>query len=98
MVPATMPNGSAIVKRNDGARDTLEVDGESGKSSPGFQPQPHTLGQCNSTATGRMRSAPHQQRRDRASTDLREEVEALHFTIQTWAIGFRRRLLHFCGS
>jgi hypothetical protein len=29
MAPATMPNGSAIVKRNDNARDTLEVDGES---------------------------------------------------------------------
>jgi hypothetical protein len=28
MAPATMPNGSAIVKRNYNARDTLEVDGE----------------------------------------------------------------------
>ncbi len=29
MAPETIPNGSAIVKRNDIAKDTLEVDGES---------------------------------------------------------------------
>jgi len=29
IAPATMLNGSAIVKRNDNARDTLEVDRES---------------------------------------------------------------------
>jgi hypothetical protein len=38
------------------------------------------LGQCN-PATGRLSSARYYQRRDHASTDLREEVEALNFTI-----------------
>jgi hypothetical protein len=53
-----------------------------GKSSPGLQPQPHHTRPMQSHGYGRMSNAPHHQQRDRASTDLRDEVEVLHFTIR----------------
>jgi hypothetical protein len=51
---ATMPNGSAIVKRNDHARDTLEVDRESRWEvlTRNFSRSLITLGKCNPTAMG----------------------------------------------
>jgi hypothetical protein len=58
----------------------------------------HNSGFIEHRTYGRMSNAYYNQQRDRASTDLREEVEVLHFTVQTGAVGHRRRLLHFCGS
>jgi hypothetical protein len=54
IAPATMPNGSVIVERNDYARDTLEVDRESRWEvfTRNFSCSLITLGKCNPIATG----------------------------------------------